>query len=275
MADSDYIREIEAWRAKYERGLAAEDGWLAIVDLAWLEEGDNTFGTGQDNSLILPEGSVSLQAGVLSRRGDAITLQATVGSPITLDGQPVTSAHIPIDEDGSSGLIGIGRLKAFVIRRGPHYGLRIYDPESPARRSFGGVRWFPVDRSYCIQARFVPASEPATLPVSNVMGLPIEATSPGYVTFELGGRALSLHPVASNPGERLFFMFRDPTNGVQTYPAGRYLYADPPDGGVVTLDFNKAYSPPCVFTPFATCMLPPEQNRLPLPIRAGAQADHA
>lgn len=267
MPDLDYLSAIQEWRARYERDLTAEDGWLAIAGLAWLPEGASSFGSAPGNDIRLPAGSTTLQAGWFFNHVGTITLQAANGTPVSMDGQPVASTTIPIHEHGSSDPIKVGRLTLYVIQRGPRYGLRIYDPESPARRSFAGCQWFPVDETYHLQAAFVPSETPASISITNVLGLSSDMPSPGFITFQLNGQEYRLTPLAS--GDKLFFIFRDATNGRITYPAGRYLYADPPKNGIVTLDFNKAYSPPCAFTPYATCPLPPQENRLPVPIFAG------
>src|SRR5262249_10906280 len=180
--------------------------------------------------------------------------------------EAATSGPIPIDDRGSSEPIGMDRFTLFVIRRGQQYGVRIYDPENPARQSFGGVQWFPIDIKYRVQATFVPADTIQQIMVTNILGMAEESACPGYVTFTLGGQDYRLYPVAPNAEHEFFFMFRDATNGQSTYPAGRYLYAAPPRNGHITLDFNKCYSPPCAFTEYATCTLPPPQNHLPIPI---------
>jgi uncharacterized protein (DUF1684 family) len=156
-----------------------------------------------------------------------------------------------------------------VIKRGERVRLRITDSESPARRGFAGLRWFPVDEAYRVRGRFLPASRPRTIPIPNVLGQVEPMPSPGEVVFTLGGREHHLVPVRERGETQLFFIFHDETAGRETYPSGRFLYADPPQDGTVVLDFNRAYSPPCAFTNFATCPLPPPQNRLPLRIEAG------
>jgi uncharacterized protein (DUF1684 family) len=158
----------------------------------------------------------------------------------------------------------------YVIERGGRFALRVKDPESARRRSFRGLDWFPVRESYRVTARFVPYEPPKAIPIANVLGTVEPMPSPGYVVFSLNGREFHLDPVLEDPAAKeLFFIFRDETAGKQTYPAGRFLYADLPKDGRVVLDFNKAYSPPCAFTSFATCPLPPRQNRLDVRIEAG------
>jgi uncharacterized protein (DUF1684 family) len=141
------------------------------------------------------------------------------------------------------------------------------DQQSQYRREFRGLQWYPVKPEYRVTARFVPYSPPKTIPVPNIIGGTFPETCPGYAEFELRGEKLRLEPVLSDG--RLFFIFRDETSGKKTYGAGRFLYSDLAKDGIVTLDFNQAYTPPCAFTPYATCPLPPKQNRLPVAIEAG------
>ena len=275
MTTDSYSATIEAWRSNYERGLTAPTGWLAIIGLDWLEEGENTFGTNQDHPIVLPKGTTSDYAGSFVLKEDTVTLRVNPGEAILFDGQPVTSSLIPVNTGSSSKPITIGRLTVYVVRRGDQYAVRIYDPDNPARHAFSGVKWFPIDEQYCVQASFTPLEETNTISITNILGMTEESRCPGFVTFTLHGQEYRLYPVAPTDQDRLLFMFRDPTNGEITYPAGRYLYADPPQNGLTTLDFNKAYSPPCAFTDYATCTLPPPQNHLPIPILAGAKYSHS
>jgi uncharacterized protein (DUF1684 family) len=251
-----YRGTIEAWRTEREQKLRAEDGWLAVAGLFWLHDGDQRLGTAAGNDIVLPAGSAPAQAGTLSLRERRVTFRPEGGEALLLR---------PDSDDA----VTLGRLRLSVIERSGRLGLRVRDPESARRRSFQGLKWYPVDEAYQVSARFVPAAAKRTIPIPNVLGDVIEMPSPGHVEFTLRGQALRLDPVLEDEAPELFFIFRDATAGKETYPAGRFLYADPPKDGVVTLDFNKAYSPPCAFTDFATCPLPPPQNRLKLAIEAG------
>jgi uncharacterized protein (DUF1684 family) len=251
-----YRGTIEAWRTEREQKLRAEDGWLAVAGLFWLHEGDQRLGTAAGSDIVLPAGSAPAQAGTLSLHERRVTFRPEAGEPRVLR---------PDSDDA----VTVGRLRLGIIERSGRLGLRVRDPESPRRRSFAGLRWYPVDEAYRVTARFVPAAAKRTIPIPNVLGDVIEMPSPGHVEFTLRGQALRLDPVLEDDAPELFFIFRDATAGKETYPAGRFLYADPPKDGALTLDFNQAYSPPCAFTDFATCPLPPPQNRLKLAIAAG------
>ena len=164
-------------------------------------------------------------------------------------------------------MVAVGRLSLFAIHRGPKLGIRMRDPASQFRRDFHGLDYFPVSEEYRVTARFV--AEPRRIPIANVLGQTTPMESPGYVVFRLHGQQLRLYPVFEAPATSLFFVFRDQTSGKETYGAGRFLDAGLPRDGQVVLDFNKAYNPPCAFTPYATCPLPPQENRLAVAIAAG------
>ena len=168
---------------------------------------------------------------------------------------------------GSPDVLRVGNLSLFVIQRGSRFGVRLKDKDSEARRKFAGTHWFPVAEEYRVTAKFVPYTPPKTIAVPNILGDVEQEDSPGYAEFTLKGRQLRLDPVSE--GDVLFFIFKDLTAGKETYPPGRFLYADLPKNGEVILDFNQAVNPPCAFTPYATCPLPPAQNYLPVRIEAG------
>jgi len=141
---------------------------------------------------------------------------------------------------------------------------------SPQRKAFRGLSWFEVDEAYRVTARFVPYGAMKPLSVPNVLGYTEKMLSPGYAVAHLGGKEIRLEGVLEDPrATQLFFIFRDLTTGKETYPAGRFLYSDLPREGRVVIDFNRAYNPPCAFTPFATCPLPPKENWLPVRVEAG------
>jgi uncharacterized protein (DUF1684 family) len=271
-----YRAALETWRQQRETRLKAADGWLAVAGLYWLDEGPNRFGSGPDNAIVLPAGAAPPVAGTFELRQGKVSVRVEPGASVTTAGRPVTAMALRSDEPGPPDVLKIGRLSLQVIVRGGRYGIRMRDPESETRRSFAGLQWFPVRDDLRFEARFVPWPSPRTIPIPNVLGQVNDLPSPGYAEFTLEGRTLRLEPVIEEPGaEELFFIFRDQTAGHETYPAGRFLYAPMPKDGVVVLDFNKAYSPPCAFTAFATCPLPPSQNRLPVRIEAGEKNPHA
>jgi uncharacterized protein (DUF1684 family) len=169
----------------------------------------------------------------------------------------------------------LGPVTIQVIDRGGRKAIRMKDKDSARRRAFKGLRWYPVRESYRLAARWVPYATAKSIEIASVTGQVDAMPSPGYAEFELGGKTLRLEPVLEEPdAPQLFFIFKDRTAPMETYGAGRFLYAERPTDGTVELDFNKAYSPPCAFTPYATCPLPPKQNRLPVRIEAGELDPH-
>jgi len=274
-ADPAYRAEIEKWRADREARLKAEGGWLSVAGLFWLEEGENRFGSGPGNAIVLPAGAAPAAAGAFELRSKKVTVRVEPGVTVTAGGKPVTTMELRADDPGPPDVLALGRLSLQVIVRGGKYGIRMKDPESAARREFAGLRWFPVREDMRVTGRFVAWSGPHTIAIPNVLGQVNDLPSPGYVEFTLAGKPLRLEPVIEEPGDtELFFIFRDPTAGRETYPAGRFLYAPMPKEGRIVLDFNKAYSPPCAFTAYATCPLPPPQNRLSVAIEAGEKDPH-
>jgi uncharacterized protein (DUF1684 family) len=267
--DPDYVAGVEQWQTERDERLKSEDGWLTLVGLHWLEEGDNRFGTAPDNDIVLPEGSAPDYVGSLTLDGEEITVVAAEGSDLTLDGGPLTRPEIRADDPGPADVLRTGDLSLYVIRRNDRHAVRVKNPRSDVRAEFSGMEYFPIDPTWRIDAVFVPYDEPKPIQVPNVLGYVETMQAPGHVEFEVNGESLKLVPVSSNGSTKLFFIFGDETNGKETYGAGRFLYTPLPENGKVDLDFNKAYSPPCVFTPYATCPTPPKENRLPARIEAG------
>ncbi len=269
-----YIESVEQWRAERETALRADDGWLAIVGLTWLHEGRNTVGSGESNDVRLPAGSAPERVGVFDFAAGVTTFVPAPGAEVAVDGRPASRRVLRADS-ARSDRVKAGTVTMFIIKRADRYGVRIRDTNSPARGQFPGCAWFPVEPRYRITARFVPHARPATILIANVLGNLSPEPSPGYAEFTLEGREYRLHPITEGPNPRqLFFIIKDRTAGAETYGGGRFLYAEMPKDGVVVLDFNKAENPPCAFTAFATCPLPPKENVLPVRIEAGEKAPH-
>lgn len=262
-----YAAQIEEWRRERERKLTADQGWLTVAGLFWLKEGPNTVGSDPGVDLVLPSGTAPRRVGMFGLHDGKTRFQASPGVTVLHEGKEVTVTDLLPDTQGPPDRIAIRGLTLHVIQRGARYAIRLTDNNSPYRRDFKGLRWFPPDPAWRVAARFVPYDPHKKIRMPNILGDTDEELSPGYAEFELQGERLRLEPVTS--GGRLFFVLKDQTSGNETYPAGRFLYADPPQDGQVILDFNKAENPPCAFTPFATCPLPPRQNHLPVAIRAG------
>ncbi len=261
-------KQVETWKKERTASLKREDGWLTLVGLYWLKPGENRFGSDPGNPVILPRAKSPAVAGVLIREGDAVTVRAEPGSNVTADGKPVTgSLALKKDADGKPTVLGLGSLSFYVIKRGDRVGVRIKDKESPERAAFHGVDTFPPDPRWRVVARFEPYQD-KKIPITNVLGQVADEPSPGAVVFDWQGRTYRLDALGDLK-EGLSLIFGDTTNGKTTYGAGRFLDTDPPKDGTVVVDFNTAYNPPCAFTAFATCPLPPAQNKLALAVEAG------
>lgn len=265
----DYSREIEQWRARRIARLTAPDGWLSLTGLHWLEPGPNTLGSAADNAIVLAKAPAHL--GSIEWRADgSLALQLASGSDALVDGEVRPEATLRDDLEPNPTRISFGSIDFIVIDRGGRKALRVRDSEAVTRTQFAGIESFPVDPAWRIVADWKPFDPPQTLETANVIGQMERYPVPGKAVFERDGRTHELQPVIEVPGDRqLFLIFADGTSGRETYGAARFLYADPPHGGKIVLDFNKAYNPPCAFTAFATCPLAPPENRLDLRVTAG------
>ena len=262
----DYAAEVEAWRVDREENLKADDGWLTVAGLFFLNEGDNSFGSSPLNDIVLRTGPA--HAGVFTLRGGAVTARAPAGKTLSVNDRSVAAAQLWPREGDDRPVVAIGPLTLYVHYSGPRLAIRLRDLDSGLRRRFTGLRWFPVDESYRVRGRYVPHDRPRTVELSNILGDIEPARSSGSVVLTVAGEDLRL--TALDVGGRLWFIFRDLTSGRETYPAARFLYADAPsEDGYTTVDFNRAYNPPCAFNPYTTCPLPPRENRLPVRIEAG------
>ena len=265
-----YRAEILKWRETREENLKKEGGWLSVSGLFWLKEGRNTFGASPGNDIVLPEGSSPGRAGSFDLRDGKVVIALDPGAPATVEGKPAGGRELLPDSSGTPDVLRLGRLSLHVIRRGERLAIRLKDPESAARKGFTGLSWFDVSPAARVRARFVPYQKPKPMRVPNVLGQSSDMPSPGYCLFQWDGREVRLEGVfEEEDAKELFFIFRDETSGKETYPAGRFLYSELPKDGEVTLDFNQAYNPPCAFTAFATCPLPPPQNWMPVAVAAG------
>jgi uncharacterized protein (DUF1684 family) len=263
--------DVEAWRTRRMASLKRDDGWLTLVGLFWLQPGENRFGSDpKTNRIVFPAGTAPKTMGSLDLSGGKVTLRADPGAGLTSKGQPITTMTLTTDKDGESTVLEHGRIRFYVIDRGGRLAVRVKDSQSPVLLAFHGIDSYPIDGKWRFDARFEAYDPPKVISVPSILGTVDKEESPGAVVFRLGGNDYRIDAVRE-PGETdLFLIFGDQTNGEETYGGGRFLYAKPPDkDGRVVVDFNKAYNPPCVFTPYATCPLPPAQNRLPIRVEAG------
>lgn len=252
-----YTNEVEQWRQQREASLKADGGWLTLAGLIWLHEGENTVGSDPGCAIRLPRGPA--HAGVVEYHGGKAAFKAQPGGSVrTLQ----SDAH-----DAKPDEIKLGDFTFFVIHRGERDAIRLKDNQSEARKAFTGLHWFPIKEQYHVVAKWTAYDPPKIISVPNILGETEKSPSPGIASFHLNGQDLKLEPIIEDG--TLFFIFRDLTTGKETYPAGRFLHSAMPKDGVVVMDFNEAYNPPCAFTPYATCPLPPKQNRMAVRIEAG------
>jgi uncharacterized protein len=266
-----YERDIERWRRRRLARLTSPRGWLSLVGLEWLEEGENPVGSDPSNRVVLPSGPA--RAGAIDVRDGRATARFDRAAGVALGEEPVSVLPLRDDAEGDPSLLRLGTVTFFVVNREGELAVRVRDSESPTRREFKGLEFYPVDPRWRVEARFEPHDPPRSVPVPTILGRDETYPEPGAVAFEVDGATHRLEAFLEKPATDLFIVFGDRTNGAGTYGGGRYLHADlADDRGMVILDFNKAYNPPCVFTPFATCALPLTENRLPIRIEAGEKA---
>jgi uncharacterized protein (DUF1684 family) len=274
---SPYVHEIEQWRAARVARLTAPDGWLSLIGLEWLHEGANRVGSAAGNDIVLKAGPAELGTVMLAADG-GLRIALAQHSGATVDGKAVDAAALVDDMhvqgDAAPTTVRFGHASFYVIDRDGRKALRVKDADAEARRDFLGIDYFPIDPSWRVEADWVPFDPPHDLQIGSVIGTIDTVKVPGKAVFRRDGHTFELLPYQEEPSGELFFVLADRTSGRETYGAARFLYAALPAGGVdkpgsVVLDFNKAYNPPCAFTPFATCPLAPPENRLDLAVTAG------
>lgn len=262
-----YEEEIVQWRRDREAELKKPGGWLDVAGLFWLRPGVSTVGADPASNLALPPGTAPARVGKFVFENGTVTFEPEAGVHEKINGNPAKRQVMKPDTDGAPDILSIRTLTMFVIRRGSKTGVRLKDSNNPARRSFSGLKYFPLSEKYRVRAKYKPYDPPKKVQITNVLGETSEDVSPGSLEFDLDGKHFRMDPLLE--GDELFIIFKDNTSGRETYPAGRFLYADVPKAREVILDFNKAINPPCAFTLYATCPLPPAQNRLSVRIEAG------
>jgi len=270
-ATGDYTHEIEQWRAKRTANLTSPTGWLSLIGLEWLQEGANRVGSASDNDIVLKAGPAHLGVVTLGKDGALhIALDDKAGA--TIDGKSVRAATL-IDDmhagEATPTTVAFGNANFYVIERDGRKALRVKDSDAETRKDFLGIDYFPIDPSWRVVADWVPFDPPHKLEIGSVIGTIDKVDVPGKAVFQRNGHTFELLPYQEEPGGELFFVLADRTSGKETYGAARFLYAALPKDGKVVLDFNKAYNPPCAFTPFATCPLAPPENRLDVAVTAG------
>lgn len=266
----DYEERIRTWREERFERLRAPDGWTTLTGLSFLEQGVHAIGSAPEADVVVESENAPSRIGVVEVSGDRVVFRPSDVVAATVDGAPVGEVALASDaEDGGPTTVRVGSVSFYLIERGGRLAIRSRDANHPARRDLEPIPQWPVDSDWRLIGRFIPAEPGATIPVPDVLGNVLDQPTPGRVELEIGGETFTIDALDGGDGE-LFLVFGDRTNREESYGGGRFLYTPPPaEDGTVIVDFNKAYNPPCAFTPWATCPLPSRENRLDVAIRAG------
>lgn len=284
-AQETFSRQDElAWRTQHAEELQKPDGWLSLIGLEWLEPGETSIGSAQDNKIHLP-GSAPAHVAVMKLENNVVTLvppSEGFASGLQVDGSPAKQQALRADQDKDkfNSHVTVGTFNFYVIKRADKFALRIKDAKSPSLLEFHGLRWFEPNPAYRVTATWAPYVPARTVSLLTLVGTEYSEPVPGFAEFTLQGKTFRLEPVLEDPNNpKLFFILRDTTSMETTYPACRFLYTAFPTHGVdqpgeLALDFNHLENPPCAYTPYATCPLPPAGNRLPIALPVGEQRYH-
>lgn len=282
--DTDWRKDLAAWRTQHVADLLKPDGWLSLDGLYWLQPGDNSFGSAVDNKIRLVANSPA-NIGILHFENNTVKLIAPAGgfpAEFRVADAPAKEQVIPVESDNDKNALHltIGTLNMYVIQRADRFALRVKDSKSAALLRFHGLHWYVPDGKYRVKAKWVPYNPQKSITLATLTGTTYARPVPGVAQFALDGKTYRLEPVVEDPEkEQLFFILRDTTSATTTYRACRFLYTVLPSNGVdklgeLWLDFNRLENPPCAYTPFATCPLPPPQNRLKIPLPVGEKRYH-
>ena len=270
--EADYIKKTEAWQQQRVERLKSRNGYLNLAGLFWLKEGENSFGSDSTNDIVFPPKAEPF-CGTLLLENGKVKLTVSEGTSITVNDTAVTELQLANDMEANTTHLEQGDLAWHIIERGDRYAIRLRDYRNPSLGKLDHIPSYPIQTSYVVDATLEPFDSPRTMTVATeVPGYNEDYQCPGTLNFKLRGKALKLYPFTSGSG--YFLIIGDETSGVETYGAGRFMYASPDSTGRIILDFNRAYNPPCAFTPYATCPKPPRENILPIAVEAGEKTVH-
>ena len=262
------VDALAKFRAERETTLKADNGWLTVAGLHFLNAGQNRVGSDPSNDIVLDFPSMPRHLGVITLNGTNVRIRSAEGQTLTINDKPAAESELHGAFDGKpQDTIRVGPVSFFVHYSGPRLALRVRDQQSALRTGFRGLKWYEPNPAYRTTATFTPYAEVKVVQIPNILGDLEPFNAVGTVTFALNGNNHSME--AWRSGKRLWFVFRDRTSGRETYPSARFLYTEPAVDGKVVMDFNYAQNPPCAYNPFTTCPLPPSQNRLTIAIEAG------
>jgi uncharacterized protein (DUF1684 family) len=265
--NEEYEKSVLKWREEVDGNLRRENGWLALAGLFWLRKGSNDIGSAPDSDILLPPRAPA-KLGTFAFDGAGVILNVELDIPVEVNGALTKIVRLDTDEEDVPSFITFNDMRMVVVRRSKGVGIRLWDNTREERRTFPPREWYPVKPELRVPAAYTRYDVPRIVKMPDILGAINDERMEGYVTFELNG---SKHELVAEelPDHRLFLQFMDKTNGNPTYPSGRYHYTDAQENGFVYVDFNKAYSPPCAFTEYATCSFPPQENHLKTAIEAG------
>jgi uncharacterized protein (DUF1684 family) len=268
MTTKKYENEVLLWQAAKYNDLVRENSWLALVGLYWLTEGRNLIGSNPMCEVILPERAPTF-IGVAQLNGKTVRFTAAEGLRVKVNGRSVQKAILKSSSEAKPSFITWNETLRMVLHtHAGKYAIRIWDNERKERFSFPPRIWFPTNKHFRVPARYTRYKNSQLIGHPDTFGETVEDRIDGYVTFRFENNKYQLDATETNSG-KLFIKFRDETSKKETYPPSRYLYTEPVKNGRVTIDFNYAYSPPCAFTEYATCVFAPPQNQLPFRAEAG------
>jgi uncharacterized protein (DUF1684 family) len=263
-----YIEEINQWRRERDASIRRENNWLALAGLCWLEPGENLVGSGDDVEVYLPARLNIPVIGKITLTDQTATFDVNDDVDLLIDGEPLKKTALIPDISGSPTVMTIDRVKMVLVQRGERFGIRVWDNARPERETHPPREWFSIEESFRVAAKYTPYEPPKKVTILNAVGIPSEEEMDGFVIFSFGGQECQLDVFQLEDGS-LYALFKDASSGSETYPTGRYLVSEIVAGNDVLIDFNKTYNPPCAFTPYATCPVPPNNNHLSVAVQAG------
>jgi len=263
----EYEEQIIRWRARKQEDLIKENGWLALVGLSWLKQGRNLIGSNPMCEIILPERGPTF-LGIIEMNGKTARLQVAAGVPVQVNGKPVKKTLLKSNKEAKPSYITWNEICLVVHEHAGKYAVRIWDNQRRYRLTLPLRRWFPVNKRLRLNARYTRYPEPKITEQPDTFGETVEDRMDGYVSFHFEGKTYKLDATEVE-NNKLYIKFRDQTSSKESYPPSRYYYSEPLTDGKFVLDFNYAYSPPCAFTEYATCIFAPQQNTLPFRVEAG------
>lgn len=267
MDKNEYEHHVLQWQAKRYADLVRENGWLAVAGLHWLKEGRNLIGSNPLCEVILPERGPTF-LGIIKLKGKSAQFQVADGVHALVNGKEVQKIVLKSTKDAKPSFITWNDMRLVLHEHAGKYAIRVWDNKRPERFSLPPLKWFPINKHFRFNARYTRYPEPKVSELPDTFGESVEDRLDGYVSFTYEGKKYKLD-VTETKNQTLFIKFKDLTSSKETYPPSRYYYTEPLTDDKVVVDFNYSYSPPCAFTPYATCLFAPPQNQLPFRVEAG------